>query len=150
MSRGDARLPPALRASAVPRWSHRDPVEGGNPFPPGDRRAPAWQAATETALRTLRQHDRALDSQGGSAPYHVRIRDLAAARFDIWAQRGLVAVDTEAARRDFEDWLQTYVANWLAYVADTCPRFDIRQSLQGRLAERRAAWLERVDAGREV
>ena len=43
--------------SAVPRWSHRDPVEPGNPFPLGDPRHAVWEAASSQARTTLKQFD---------------------------------------------------------------------------------------------
>ncbi len=104
-----------------------------------------WQAATDVALGALGEHDRALEADVSADPYSVRIQDLAVARFDIWAERGLAAIETAAALRDYEQWLETYVANWLAYVADTCPTLDVLQSLQERLSERRMAWLRRAD-----
>ena len=146
--RNTRRFPRALRASAVPRWSHRDPVEAGNPFPPSYARAEAWKIATEIALHALRHHDRALgvEPQILHVPdrYSVRVQDLAVARFNIWAKRGLAAIDDKNALPEYGEWLETYVTNWLAYVTDTCPKLDVRQSLHERLAERTVTWVDRA------
>ena len=65
-------------------------------------------------------------------------------RFDTWARRGLAAVDNAAARRDYAAWLQTYVANWRAYVADTCPhvRAEVRDALVAHLQSRTTYWTD--------
>ena len=54
-------FPAALRSSAVARWSHRDPVEGGNPFQLDDSRHEVWHAATSSARNALVRIDRQLD-----------------------------------------------------------------------------------------
>ena len=139
------RLP---RMSAAPRWSHRDPVEGSNPFPAGDLRHIRWEEATAHARVALRRYD---DEIAASVPatltpasYTRRWLALATMRFDTWARRGLAAVNTPAARRDYAAWLQTYVANWRAYVADTCPhvRAEARDALVAHLSARATYWTD--------
>ena len=76
--------------------------------------------------------------------YSVRVQDLAVARFNIWAKRGLAAIDDKNALPEYGEWLETYVTNWLAYVTDTCPKLDVRQSLHERLAERTVTWVDRA------
>jgi hypothetical protein len=142
------RFPAALRLSAVARWSHRDPVEGGNPFPPDDSRYEEWHAATGSARRSLVRIDRDLDEgekMGPSPePYPVRLVALAVSRFDVWAQRGQSVVHGPAALQDYEAWLATYVANWLAYAAETCPRVEVGDDLRTRLASRAQHWLAKA------
>ena len=132
--------------SAVPRWSHRDPVEGGNPFVAGHPRRSLWAQATAAARAALARYDDALAT---SAPvthdpqtYGRRLIELATMRFDTWARRGLAAVDGEASQGDYEAWLRTYVANWRAYIADTCPHAGaaVRDELHARIAARATHW----------
>ena len=132
--------------SAVPRWSHRDPVEGGNPFPAGDPRRARWDKATAHALAALRHYDAELAAHtlvsDDPSVYARQWLDLATVRFDTWARRGIAAVDNSAAQRDYAAWLQIYVANWRAYVADTCPhvRAEVRGELVAHLVTRTAYW----------
>src|SRR4029077_14637201 len=139
------RFPAALRSSAVPRWSHRDPVEGGNPFPLDDSRYDAWHTATCVARDVLTRIDRELDEaeQAGPHPdpYPVRLVALAVSRFDVWAKRVQSIVRSHAALRDYEAWLTTYAAHWLIYVADTCPKADVDGDLRARLSSRAQYWL---------
>ena len=134
--------------SAVPRWSHRDPVEGGNPFPVGELRHARWGEATAHALADLKRYDDGLagpEVAGGEpSVYARRWLDLATMRFDTWAQRGLAAVDGTAAQQDYAAWLETYLANWRAYVADTCPhvRAEVRDKLVAHLTARAAYWTD--------
>ena len=132
--------------SAVPRWSHRDPVEGGNPFPPADGRHQRWTEATAQARAALERYD---DNLARSAlvtsdprTYRRQLIGLATARFDTWARRGLAAVGCEDARRHYVSWLRVYVANWRAYVAETCPHVGAseRDDLHARLATRAKHW----------
>ncbi len=133
--------------SAIPRWSHRDPVEGGNPFPARDLRHPRWEEATGRARAALRHYD---DETAASVSatltpeaYARHWLDLATVRFDTWARRGLAAVDGTAEQRDFATWLRTYVANWRTYVAETCPHVGVkvRDELVAHLAVRAAHWI---------
>jgi hypothetical protein len=138
-------FPATLRSSAVARWSHRDPVEGGNPFPPDDLRHEVWHDATRSAKDVLVRTDRDLDEaeKGGPHPdpYSTRVVALAVSRFDVWARRAQSIVRSPAALRDYEVWLTTYVANWLAYVADTCPRVDVGDDLGAQLSSRAERWI---------
>ena len=133
-------LPAALRSSAVPRWSHRDPVEGGNPYPRGAPEWAVWETGTAAARDRLRRMDariaRTAQVTLDPALYRAQLLDLAVGRFDIWTERGLTVVSTEQTRRDYEHWLAAYVTNWLRYVADTCPRVDAAAELRVRLRER--------------
>lgn len=139
-----AGLPPM---SAVPRWSHRDPVEGGNPFPVGELCHMRWEEATARARAALQRYDADLSASevATSEPdvYAHQWMDLAMVRFDTWARRGLAAVDGTAAQRDYARWLRTYVANWRVYVEETCPHVaaSIRRELGSRLAARAAHWI---------
>lgn len=139
------RFPAALRAAAAPRWSHRDPVEAGNPFPSEDARHEVWAAATRIAREALVRIDHDLDlvERAGPHPdpYPVRLVALAESRFDVWARRVLSIVSSQAAVADFEAWLSRYVANWRAYVADTCPHVDVGDELRARLVSRAQYWV---------
>ncbi|MYN66212.1 MAG: hypothetical protein F4X11_14470 [Acidobacteria bacterium] len=134
--------------SAAPRWSHRDPVEGGNPFPAGDLRHTRWEEATAHARAALRRYDDESAAASADAPtsesYAHRWLDLATMRFDTWARRGLAAVDNTLARREYAAWLKTYVANWRVYVAETCPHVagDVRAELASRLQARAEHWVD--------
>ena len=134
--------------SAVPRWSHRDPVEGGNPFQAGDLRHSRWEAATARARAELRHYDDeiavSVEVTSASESYARCWLDLATMRFDTWARRGRSAVEGAAAQRDYAVWLRTYVANWHAYVADTCPHVapGVRDRLVAHLAARAAHWTD--------
>lgn len=124
--------------SAVPRWSHRDPVESGNPFPAGDPRHRRWEEATGRARAELLRYD---DEIAASAAviqdptvYARRWMDLATMRFDTWARRGLAVVDGTAAQREYAEWIRTYALNWRTYVAETCPH--VAEKIRGELALR--------------
>jgi hypothetical protein len=138
-------FPAALRSSAVPRWSHRDPVEGGNPFAVDDSRHDAWHTATWAAKDALVRIDRQLDETEEAGPhpdpYSVRLVALAVSRFDVWARRAQSIVRSPAALRDYEVWLTSYVAHWVVYVAETCPRADVGSELRARLASRAQHWV---------
>ena len=77
----------ALRPSAVPRWSHRDPVEGGNPFPPADPRHRRWDIATDDARQALVRVDERLEATAqvtlDPVLYRAQVLDLAVGRFDV-------------------------------------------------------------------
>lgn len=120
-------------------------MERGNPFPRHDSRHEAWNAATLVAKDALVHIDRELD-EGERAgqhpdPYPVRVIGLAESRFDVWAKRLLSIVRTAEALEDYERWLTTYVEHWLAYVSDTCPKVDVGDHLQARLAARATYWV---------
>ena len=138
-------LPPNLRASAVPRWSHRDPVEGGNPFAPTDPRHGTWDTATRAARAALRHGNArvAATAEVTLDPdiYKAQLLDLAAARFDVWARRGRAVVSTDVALQDYDRWLADYVANWLRYVGETCPLVGGEDELRTRLNRRAAHWV---------
>jgi hypothetical protein len=128
-------FPDALRSTAVARWSHRDPIECGNPFSPEDARYSLWHAATTHAKDTLIQNDAELELKQARhpQPYSVRLIALAAARFDIWAQRTLAVVEGPRAFEDYSRWLDDYRENWLTYVAETCPNIDVVDDLRAKL-----------------
>ena len=132
--------------SAVPRWSHRDPVEGDNPFEAGDPRHAAWREATADARAALARHDDALAAAAQCTydpqTYGRRLIELAAMRFDTWAHRGLAVADGDDAASHYATWLRTYVANWRAYVADTCPHVPVvvRDELDACLRKRATHW----------
>ena len=132
--------------TAVPRWSHRDPVEGGNPFPAGDARHGPWDAATREARRALERCDAHIAATArvtlDPVVYRAQSIDLALRRFDIWAERGLSVVSDEGELDHYRRWLDTYVGNWLGYVADTCPRVETGDELPRRLDAARTRWLE--------
>ena len=132
--------------SAVPRWSHRDPVEGGNPFPDGDPRRDAWDAATEAARQALDRCDARIAATArvtlDPVVYREQLMDLALRRFDIWAERALAAVSNDEELDDYRRWLDVYAANWLRYVADTCPRVETGDELPRRLDDARKRWLK--------
>ena len=134
----------ARQVSAVPRWSHRDPVEVGNPFPPDDPRHQVWHAATADGREALRRFDARLETTAqvtlDPTIYRAQVLDLAVGRFDVWARRGGAVVSSRGSLRDYERWLDEYVGNWLRYVADTCPRVDVGDELRRRLTARAAHW----------
>ena len=138
-------FPIALRSSAVPRWSHRDPVEGGNPFPAADARHGTWDAATADARQAVRRFDAGLEATAqvtlDPAVYRAQLLDLAVGRFDVWARRGRSVVSSRDALGDYELWLADYVANWLGYVAETCPRVEVGDQLRTQLRGRAAHWV---------
>ena len=80
-------LPNAAGLPAIPRWSHRDPVEGGNPFSPFDPRFEAWDAATAAAKRSLLVFDARVEETAqitlDPATYRAQLLDLAVGRFDV-------------------------------------------------------------------
>ena len=139
--------------SAVPRWSHRDPVEGGNPFIDGDPRREIWQAATREARRELERCDAHIAATArvtlDPVVYRAQLIDLALRRFDTWAERGLSVVSNEGELDDYRRWLDVYVENWLGYVADTCPRVETGDELPSRLGATRRRWLEAGRAAAE-
>ncbi len=140
-------MSPEIRhLSAVPRWSHRDPVEGGNPFPAEDPRREAWDAATLAARRALDRCDAHVSATAqvtlDPVVYRAQLIDLALRRFDIWAERGLSVVSDEGGLDDYRRWLDVYVGNWLGYVAETCPRVETGEELPRRLDTARGRWLE--------
>ena len=141
-------FPDSLRSTAVPRWSHRDPVEGGSPFPPNDDRYPLWHAATGHATDRLARADAELELEQTRhpQPYPVRLVALAVGRFDVWAQRALAIVGMPRAVQDYERWLHDYRANWIRYVAETCPHVDVAGDLGEQLTVRIRFW---VDEARE-
>ena len=138
------RFPDALQSSAVPRWSHRDPVECVNPFAPDDERHPKWHAAPCHAKDTLARTDAELEPEQArnSRPYPARLVTLAIARFDVWSQRGLAIVASRSALEDFERWLDDYRENWLKYVDDTCPHVDVVDDLRSKLEARARFWID--------
>ena len=133
--------------SAVPRWSHRDPVEGGNPFPAGGARHTRWEEATGRARTDLLRYDDEIAASAAITQdptvYVRRWMDLATMRFDTWARRGLAVVDGTAAQREYTEWLRTYALNWRTYVAETCPHVaeEIRGELALRLQARARHWV---------
>ena len=133
------------RLSAVPRWSHRDPVEGGNPFPPADPSHRRWDIATDDARQTLVRFDERLEATAqvtlDPVLYRAQLLDLAVGRFDVWARRCRSVVASRDALEDYERWLAVYVANWLGYVAETCPRVEVGNALRTRLTGRAAHWV---------
>jgi hypothetical protein len=145
-------FPAALRSSAVPRWSHRDPVEGGNPFPSDDARHEVWNSATSFAREALVRIDREISEAEEAGPhpdpYPVRVVALAVSRFDVWAKRTQSIVRSPAALRDYEQWLTSYVAHWLVYVADTCRGIEVSDDLRARLSSRAQHWV--ADARRAI
>ena len=137
-------FPPALRASTRPRWSHRDPVEGENPFEKDDPRYTRWADATTVAREALRTHDdqlrRTATVTTDLARYRSQMLDLAVARFDTWARRGLSVISGDETRRDYAVWLHDYMENWLAYAAETSPQIDVRDALRALLTARANHW----------
>lgn len=133
--------------SAMPRWSHRDPVEGGNPFSAGDPRHTRWEEATARARAALRRYDDEIAASAAVTKdptvYARRWMDLATKRFDTWARRGLAVVDGTAAQREYTEWLRTYALNWRMYVTETCPHVaeHIRKELALRLQARARHWV---------
>jgi len=139
------RLPVNLRKSRVARWSHRDPIEQGNPFPKHDDLYHEWEMATRLAMAALDTYDAQLaPSDMGpfdANTYRERLVALAVTRFDTWAQRGKSVIRSQSMLRDYEDWLTKYSENWLIYVADTCPHVNAIHVLRQRLAKHVKRWI---------
>jgi len=137
--------------SAVPRWSHRDPVEDGNPFPTDDARHGTWDTATTDAQQALLRFDAYLKATAqitlDPARYRVQLLDLAVGRFDVWARRGHSVVSSRDAVGEYEQWLEEYVANWLGYVTETCPHVEVGDELRTRLSGRAAHWVRETRVG---
>ena len=137
-------FPERLKDSARPRWSHRDPVEGGNPFKLHSQSHAIWSRATDIAKDRLRRHDDHLNNRLGHTEnlkqYQSELVSLATTRFDIWAERGLAVVDSQSLSNEYVAWLHAYANNWLAYVDDTCPNIPVKKILETRLAIRRKHW----------
>ena len=125
--------------AAQSRWSHRDPLEGLNLFPPGAPGHAIWTTATDAARDRLRAMDAAMIDSAqvtlDRVVYRAQLFDLAAGRFAIWTERGLAVISTEDACRDYERWLDRYIENWLQYVAETCPGVEELDELEQRLRE---------------
>jgi len=143
-------LPVTLQGSAVPRWSHRDPVEGDNPFSLEDPRRTIWSTSTEDARRSLIELDAGVAVTAvitlNPVVYRRQLLDLAVARFNVWAQRVTQVVIDPKDLSDYERWLDNYVANWLRYLADTCPHVNGQDELQTRLQAWSRKWLARARA----
>jgi len=143
-------FPDSLRSSAVPRWSHRDPVECGNPFAPADPRHEAWHTATRDARDALVRIDAELEREPvrpGPDRYPVPLVALAVARFDVWARRSLTIVRSPRALRDYALWLKDYTERWLNYVAETCPKVDVADELRVQLTTRSRYWVDGARRG---
>jgi hypothetical protein len=137
-------FPETLTNSARPRWSHRDPIEGGNPFKLHSQSHATWSRATAIAKDRLRHHDDQLNKRlthtDDIQEYQSELVSLATTRFDIWAERGLAVIDSQPLYNKYIAWLHTYATNWLAYVDDTCPRISVKKILETRLAIRTKHW----------
>ena len=143
-------LPNGFLDSAVPRWSHRDPVEGGNPFSPDGFGHEIWLAATTLAQMELVEHDARLATTAevtlDLVLYRTQLIELAVDRFDTWAKRGRRVVTDEVDRLDYARWLGRYANNWLRYVTETCPTVDMQDELERRLRERCEVWSRPAEA----
>jgi len=139
-------FPGSLRSAAIPRWSHRDPVEGGSPFTSDDARYPLWHAATRHAKDTLVRADAALelDQTLHPQPYPVRLVAFAVGRFDVWSQRALEIVGSPHAVPGYERWLHDYRASWIRYVVETCPHVDVEDDLSAQLTARIRFWVDKA------
>ena len=119
-------------------------MESGNPFPARDPRRGTWDAATREAKRALERCDARIAATArvtlDPVIYRAQLIDLALRRFDIWAERALSAVSHDREGDDYRRWLDVYAANWLVYVADTCPRVDAGDELRRRLDDARRRW----------
>lgn len=140
-------LPDLLRKSTVPRWSHRDPVECGNPFASTDDRHQIWARATCLAKTTLIQ----IDEQFNTNPaqhlldeYPAQVVVLARLRFDVWSERTLSVVMTETAVEDYRHWLNNYKDHWLHYVAETCPNINVRHDMRAHLTTQSKFWVNKA------
>ena len=137
-------FPARLKDSARPRWSHRDPVEGGNPFKLHSQAHVHWSHATAVAENSLRHDDIQLNRRASITKdreqYQLELVSLAIDRFDIWAERGLAVVNSQNLYNEYTAWLHTYATNWLAYVTETCPHVSINEELNTRLTIRTDHW----------
>ena len=141
MNKNTTHFPETLKNSATPRWSHRDPVERGNPFPVNDSRYRKWELATREANAVLVEQDRLFSNlKSNVTSYPKDVIKFATTRFDVWAKRCLSIVCNPSAARNYEQWLNTYVERWLLYTSQTCPQIDIQKALERTLRIRVSYW----------
>ena len=136
------KFPDSLRFSAVARWSHRDPIEQGNPFSQKDSRHRMWHTATAYAEKALVRSDGEFEHtlRNKPEPYPTCVVILAVSRFDVWSRRALSIVRSYPALLDYEQWLAMYVKHWLKYVKDTCPKIDVNDIMGTQLTARAKHW----------
>ena len=96
------KLPPGLKSDG-------DPVEG-NPFSNEDARHQVWKEATRDAEDKLHllQFNLLQSSRVAAEEPNTRLVNLAVAKFDIWAERGVRVVWDDAAVRGYDKWLESY------------------------------------------
>lgn len=137
------KFPDALLFSAVARWSHRDPIEHGNPFSQKDSRHRIWHTATVYAEKALVRSDGELEDnlRKKPKPYPTCVVILAVSRFDVWSRRALSIVRSYPALQDYELWLAMYVKHWRKYVEDTCPKIDVNDIMRTQLNARAKHWV---------
>jgi hypothetical protein len=100
------------------RQTH-DPIEG-NPFSKDNPRHEVWEKATKRAEELVCR----LNAEHLAAP-HVTGGDLAAGqialfskKFDIWAERYIQIVWSDADVRGYDEWLCNFAEAWLQLTAD--------------------------------
>jgi hypothetical protein len=124
--------------------SSGDPI-ADNPFPSDDLRHQVWQEATREAEEEwARVNHHWLSSLSPTNAWDLDwFLALQAARFDVWAKRGIHVVWSDPAVTNYDDWLFRYGNATLEGLRKSPPPFSTDQILlavRNRLAERILYW----------
>src|SRR5712692_4747810 len=133
--------PPGLQSDG-------DPVEG-NPFPKEDIRHEVWKEATRDAAEKLHLLNSNLLKSGPGAPEDAdswRV-NLAAAKFDIWAERNVSVVWSDDAVLDYDKWLASYANAWMKLFEE---RFSALIDLDSLLHELGVRLVVRMECWRGI
>jgi len=134
-------LPPDLQSDG-------DPVEG-NPFRKEDPRHEVWKEATRVAAGKLHLLHSSLLKSFPKAPEDAnswRV-NLAAAKFDIWAERNVRVVWSDDAVLEYDQWLASYANAWMKLFKE---RFSALIDLDSLLHELRVRLVERIEFWRGI
>ena len=128
------KLPESLRST-------RDPCDG-NPFSDLNPRHAVWAAASRVAEEEVSRVGAQYLHGASQSVTLDELADLdlwwAAARFDVWAKRGVCVVWSEPELHAYDEWLFTYAENWLTTL-ESSSRFPtevlgrIRTQIVGRM-----------------
>ncbi len=114
----------ALVPFRLPEWlgSSVDPVDG-NPFPSASPRHDRWREATRIANERIHRINAerlgALATTGPDWRVRCRTMDMIVLKFDVWAERYINIVWTDADLPAFAAWLAAYAASWLHAIEST-------------------------------
>ncbi len=128
--------------------SDGDPVEG-NPFRKEDPRHEVWKEATRDAAGKLHLlHSNLIKSFPRAPEDHNSWRvNLAAAKFDIWAERNVSVVWSDDAVLDYDKWLASYANAWMKLFEE---RFSALIDLDSLLHELGVRLVERMEFWRGI